>query len=171
MNLNVNDVILYGNDGVCRVIEKVKKKFAGQYNEYYILKPVHNETSTIYVPVDGEKLSGKVRQIISKEEIYSLIELMPQKGTIWIDNESARKDQYKQILSSGDRSMIISLIKTLYIHGQERKSCGKKMHLIDERFMHDAEKIIYEEFSHVLDIRPDQVLPFILEQVKLSENA
>ena len=36
--------------------------------------------------------------------------------------------------------------------------------------MKDAEKLLYDEFAHVLSISPEQVLPFIMEQVELEEK-
>ena len=37
--------------------------------------------------------------------------------------------------------------------------------------MKEAEKMLYEEFAYVLNIRQDQVLPFILEQIQIEEKA
>jgi hypothetical protein len=31
--------------------------------------------------------------------------------------------------------------------------------------MRDAEDLLYAEFAHVLDIKKEQVLPFIMEQI------
>ena len=36
--------------------------------------------------------------------------------------------------------------------------------------MKEAEKMLYEEFAYVLNIRKDQVLPFILNQVQVAEK-
>lgn len=38
----------------------------------------------------------------------------------------------------------------------------------DEHFFKEAERILYEEFALVLKIRPEQVLPFILEQIGID---
>ncbi|MPN50404.1 hypothetical protein SDC9_198030 [bioreactor metagenome] len=89
---------------------------------------------------------------------------------IWISDDAKRKEKYRQILATGDRLQLIRLIKTLHLYGQERKNEGKKLHSADERFMKEAEKMLYEEFSHVLGIHQDQVLPFILEQMEIKEK-
>ena len=64
--------------------------------------------------------------------------------------------------------LIIKLIKTIYLHKMELKNTGKKIHTIDEQFFRDAEKVIYDEFALVLNIRYDQVLPFIINQIALQ---
>lgn len=170
MTLSVNDMILYGTDGVCKVVEKTEKKFLGKTNEYYILQPVHNPTATIYIPVDSEKAAAKIRNILSVDEINALIKSVPDEDTIWIADESKRKEEYRKILAAGDRLQLVRLIKTLYLYDLEKKSEGKKLHLSDERFMKDAEKILYEEFAYVLDIKPNQVGPFITQQLELPEK-
>ena len=44
------------------------------------------------------------------------------------------------------------------------------MHVADERFLNEAEKLLHEEFAHVLHIKREQVLSFIFEQIKIEER-
>ena len=134
--------------------------------EYYVLKPVYDPNSTIFVPLHNAKLTDKMRYVLSAEEIYELIQEMPDENTIWIEEESKRREQYKKILASGDRKDLVCLIKTLYLQQQKLKENGKKLHMAEDRFMKDAEKMLYEEFAHVLTIERDQVLPFIMDQME-----
>lgn len=46
----------------------------------------------------------------------------------------------------------------------------KRLHISDESFLKDAEKLLYEEFAHVLNITKDQVLPFIMRQIEIEEK-
>ena len=62
------------------------------------------------------------------------------------------------------------MIKALYFHQREQQKNGRRLHITDERFMKEAEKMLYEEFAYVLNIRKDQVLPFILNQVQVAEK-
>jgi CarD family transcriptional regulator len=171
MMLNINETIVYGMDGVCKVVGKTRKKVKGKASDYYILKPVYSENSTIFIPVNNEKTAAKVHQILSVEEIHALIREMPNEDTLWIQDEAKRKEEYRKILAGSDRMQLARLIRTLYLHERERKSEGKKLHAVDERCMKEAEKMLYEEFAHVLDIDPDQVLPFILSQIDVKEKS
>ena len=161
---SINDTILYGTHGICRITDIIKEPFKGAKGEYYILAPAQNPASTIYVPVDNEKLTSKMSSILSKDDIYELIKNMPDEEN-WIENKNERADHFRSILASGERSQILSLIKTIYKHREELKSIGKKLHIADETAFKNAEKIIYDEFALVLDIRKDQVIPFIIEQM------
>ena len=42
--------------------------------------------------------------------------------------------------------------------------------MADERFLKDAEKMLYDEFALVLNIREEEVLPFIMEQIAVGEK-
>ena len=44
------------------------------------------------------------------------------------------------------------------------------MHAIDRYFMKEAEKRLHEEFAYVLNIKPEEVIPFITEQVNIEEK-
>ena len=62
------------------------------------------------------------------------------------------------------------MIKALYYHQQEQHAKGRRLHTADEHFFREAEKLLYDEFALVLHIKPEQVLPFIMEQVEIQEK-
>ncbi len=168
MKYKVGDIVLYGLQGVCEIVDITEQNFDGVPTQYYILKPNHDSKSTMYVPVCTEETAPKLRYILSVAEVYELIRTVAEQETMWIENEAERRERYKAVIAGGNRRELISLIKTLHFHKQERKALGKKIHVADERFMKDAEKILYEEFAHVLNIKPEQVLSFIIEQIDLE---
>ena len=135
--------------------------------DYYILKPVYSEGSTVFVPVNNEELTSKMKKILSLDEVKALIQTMPEMELIWIDNDNRRKEKYKEIIKNGNRNELISLIKTLYKHRESLGENGKKFHATDEKFLQDAEKILYDEFKYVLNIKEEEVVPFIIEQIEM----
>ncbi len=161
-----NSVIVYGSYGVCRVSGIVEKKFGKTSAQYYLLEPVGKNTSTVYVPLNSETLLKKMHPVLSAEEILRLVKAMPDEGAIWFENERERRTKYKEIVARGDRLELVRLIKALYLHRKELKDQGKRLHITDERFFKEAEKILYEEFSYVLNIKEEQVLPFIMEELR-----
>ena len=109
-----------------------------------------------------------MRRILSKEEIYELIETMPYEEANWIDNENERKEKYKRIIAGGDRAELIKMIKALYFQKKKRESDGKHLYLSDERFFKEAERILYDEFQYVLKIRKEDLMSFIFERIENS---
>ena len=166
----VGNTVIYGIHGVCQITEITKKEFMGALADYYCLTPLNDKRSTVYIPCDNERLTDKIKRIMSADEIYSLINTMRNEEDIWIDDPHERKKRYSEIVGSGDRHALVRLIKTLYNRREKQTACGKKLHLADEGFLRDAEKLLYDEFAHVLSITKDQVLPFICEQIEISEK-
>ena len=167
----IHDIILYGSRGIYQISEVSERNFRGVSKQYYVLNSIKQDGSVICVPVDSKSLQQKMRRILSSEEIYAIIKAMPYEDSIWIENESKRKEVYREIISRGDRLELIRMIKALYLHKKQQQSNGKKLHAADEQFFKEAERLLYDEFALVLNIRPDQVLPFIIEQVELEEKS
>ncbi len=167
---SVGDTIKYGNHGICKIMGTQDMTIDSKTRPYYVLKPLFKNSSTIYLPIGSEIIEKKMRPALTAEEIYALIRNMPDAETIWVENVNERKEIYKKILLGNDSSTLMRLIKTLYLHGQELKNAGKgkKLHASDERFLKDAENVLYDEFSYVLDIERDEVLPFINKQIEIN---
>ena len=166
----VNDTIMYGTQGICKIVEITEKDFMGTKKEYYVLKPISDEGATLFAPVNNEKIESKMRRILSEEEIYELIETMPYEEGNWIHNENERKEQYKKIIAGGDRTELIRMIKALYFHKKEREADGKHLYLSDERFFKEAERILYDEFQYVLKIQKEELMTFIFTRIENGGN-
>ena len=160
---NVNDAVVYSSYGVCTVKSIENRDFSGETLEYYVLQPVNDIRNTFYVPTKTGKLHEKIRRVCSREEAEKLIEGMNEECNIWIDDEPQRKEEYRKILERGDRHELISLIKTLSSRSRELLRKKKKLHSADERILHDAENVLYDEFAYALDIPREQVAPYIKE--------
>ena len=165
-----NDYIIYGTTGVCKITGIEKKKFnTSAEREYYILKPAYDPNSTIYAPVDNNIIN--IRKIMTVKEVYDLIMAMPDNKTIWIDDINLRKEKYNEILKKGDKVELVKLIRTLYLEIQKKKNEGKKLYVGDEKIMSEAQRLLHEEFALVLNIKVDEVLPFILGELEPTEKS
>lgn len=166
----IDDTVMYDTHGACRIVEITEKNFNGKRLSYYVLKPVYDEKSTVFVPVDNEMLTRRMRRILCEEEICALIRSIPRESVNWIEDEGERKLAYKEVLAQGDRTKLIQTIKALYLHREQQRAEGKKLHVADERFFKEAEKMLYDEFAHVLHVEREEILPFILMQFEAQER-
>ena len=161
MKYKIDDIILYGTDGVCRITDVTERKIGNDTFKYLMLVPVYNEGSTILVPLANERLLNKMSIVPSKSEFMDMIERVRNSEVQWIDNDIKRKEEFHQILDNGDAYSLICLLKAIYKHQCERIAAGKKLHVVDERIMKDAEKVICDEASYSLGISRDGVLSYI----------
>ncbi|MEF9990824.1 MAG: CarD family transcriptional regulator [Romboutsia sp.] len=161
---NIDDYIMYGMTGLCKVVDITSEKFInGEQRKYYVLTPVYYGNTIIKTPVDNKKIP--MRGIISECDLTSLINNMPNIDTLWIDNEKKRNEQFKIMLKTGQCEELVKLIRVIYSNKEYTKSIGKKSHQADENIMKEAERLLNEELSIVLDISPDEVTSYISSQM------
>lgn len=162
----INDVIVYGSQGVCEIVDIEEKSIGGVRKNYFVLKPIKDQGSTIYAPTDNEHVLKKMRKLLTVSEINRLIDSMPEEKTVWIDNVNERKECYKNLLENGDHAALIQMIKAVYAHKKEREAAGKRLHMMDEHFFKDAEQILYNEFQYVLQLSgKDALMTYILARI------
>ncbi len=162
----VNDYVVYGSTGVCQIKSISLENFGGRMErEYYVLNSVNANSMDIYIPTD--KCNVVMRKIMSKEEIYELIKVMPDIESEWISDDHFRKTAFREIIQTGDQKRMVQLIKTIYARKNELEKNGKKLTNSDAETMKTAEKFLYNEFAHVLDIQPEQVDLFIMGRVQI----
>ena len=149
----INDVIVYGTQGVCKIVDTEEKTVGGKTKSYFVLKPVSDPGSTIFVPVDNEIVLKKMHRLLTKDEIHFLIDSMRFENALWIEDENQRKEIYKNILAKGDHLELVKMIKAIYIHKTQREAEGKRLRMSDERFFKDAEQLLYNEFQYVLELK------------------
>lgn len=170
--LNIGEKVLYGAAGACTVTDICTKKFGDKgEQEYYVLVPVHDTRTTLYVPLKNEALQAKMKKLLSPEELEALIDSMPREEAVWINDEKARQESFKSILKSGDRRELIGMTKALYSHRQKVTAMGRKLHMSDERLFKEAEKLLCDEFAVVLDMQPSEVMPFIINKLNAKAAA
>lgn len=162
----VDDLIVYGNHGVCRVagVGTPTVPVADRNRQYYTLRPAYQKDQVIYAPIDNNKTV--MRPVLTKQEADDLIEEIPKLSTVWIVNEKEREAQYKATIRTCDCKELVRMIKTLYERKRERVQSGKKVPVIDERYFHQAEEQLYGELAVVLQIPKEEVSSYIAECAK-----
>lgn len=158
----IGQTVLYGSNGVCTIDDVTEKRIGKSRIEYYVLKPVCTTTSTLFVPTANTKLVSKIRRVLSEEEANRILSDLPVIGE-WNDNKLERCDEFREIITEGDCVELIRLIRLIRDHERVQTARGKRLHISDERFLKEAEKMICEEFSLVLNIGREEVLARILQ--------
>ena len=153
----VDDYIVYGNHGVCRVekIGTVALAMVDKNKVYYTLRPVYKNDAVVYAPVENPK--SVIRPVLTKEDADKLIEEIPTLESVWIGNEKERELQYKAALRSCDCRELIRIIKTLYHRKMNRIKDGKKVTVVDERYFRQAEDQLYGELAFAMNMERSQV--------------
>lgn len=162
----VNDLIVYGNHGVCKVenVGTLSISMADKQKQYYTLRPVYQHESVIYAPVDNNKTI--MRFVLSKEEVEDLIQDIPNIESAWIGNEREREVQYRAALQTCDCRELVKIIKTLYHRKKSRIQDGKKVTVVDEKYFRQAEEQLYGELAFALEMPKDEVGAYIADSIE-----
>ena len=156
------EVILYNPFGVCKIADVREQSFGDMAGEYYVLKPLYREESTIYVPVGNEQLTHKLRSLLSPDEAQTLLRETPPPDIVWIEDSRERSDTYMHRISAGDRPAAIGIIRLLTDHKAEVARLGHKFYASDEKVLSAACRMIGEELAYVLDLPQQDVLDRLL---------
>lgn len=162
----VNDVVIHKRDGVCRISELKEMNLTGEDRLYYVLVPVYDKDSKIYVPADQD--TDNLREPLSVDEINEMIEDLPEQKSAWIENEKTRQREYTHVLDQGSMGDVLRIISALTKKRSSRIRAGRKFHASDERLLNDARRILHGEFAFTLHIKPDDVPDYI--ETKLAET-
>lgn len=167
---NIGDYIMYGKMGVCQILGIDQGVlFDGVKMDYYVLQPVYkNNSSIIKAPVGSPKIH--MRKLVSRQEVYSYIDAMPDMDSVWIVDDKARFQQFNTILSTGNCGDWIDLIRAVYFKKRDRKTGDKSISPRDLEISKEAKRLLHEEFSIPLAITPEEVEQFILSKVGDMDN-
>ena len=154
---NIGDIIVYGVQGICKIDSFETKQIGRQSADYYVLKPLFNESTAVFVPVENELLTAKMQAVLTKTQAEKLVKKVENIDVIKSNDENQKRELYKAILSSGDREKLIALIKTIRLERDIRHQGNKKLNINDEQTLRKAELLIYNELAFVFDVEPDEV--------------
>lgn len=166
MNRNgfdIGEYVSYGINGMCN-IEDIRPMQLSQSVEkmmYYILRPESNPKSTIFVPVNNQKLVSKMRELMTKDEINAMLARMKDRTLEWEKDVRFRTESFHEILNNGVNQDLILMIRCLHRKRQELVQLGKKLPTRDSNTLKTAERLVEEEFAHVLHIKCEEVSDYI----------
>ncbi|MBQ7986383.1 MAG: CarD family transcriptional regulator [Clostridia bacterium] len=154
MDYKKGDYIRYASNGVCLIddIKSIDINRSKNPKSFYVLKPISASSSTIYVPLDNNELVSKMRYILSKTEIDSLINSVKNDKIDWISDRKERNNSFKQIIKDSDPRELLKLVSCIYLKKQELSADGKKLSSTDEGHLLQAEALIENEFAFVLKL-------------------
>ncbi|MEF9954008.1 MAG: CarD family transcriptional regulator [Clostridium sp.] len=162
----VNDYVVYGSHGVCvvRAVGAVSISSADPSRLYYTLEPLYFKGNTVYTPVDNQK--AVMREIISKEDAWKLIEKIPEIEVIKLEADKKPEVGYKEIMGRYECKGWAQIVKTLYLRKQGRLKEGRKNIARDDTYLKAAQDFLFGELAVALGLEKDTVESFIVDRMQ-----
>ncbi len=162
----IGDKVVYGSHGVCCVVGQETRIIDKRNVVYLALEPIGQGSARFLLPTHNPIAMGKLRHMLTREELEMLLQSDEIHKDGWIRDENQRKQTYRELIGSGDRQKLLNMVYTLYQHKAAQQAAGKKVHLCDENFLRDAEKLLVSEISMVLHLDQEQSRQYLREHLK-----
>lgn len=161
------DYVIYGSRGVCEVLDIIPMNMDTMEKDklYYVLHPYHQKENKIFTPVDNHKTI--MRKIVTKEEALFFMNHISEVEELEIMNDKLREKSYKECLLKCDNREWLKIIKTIYLHQQQRVAEKKKMSVIDEMYLKIAEDNLFSELSVALEKTKEEIRKYILTKLDI----
>lgn len=162
----VGQKVVYGSHGVCMVAAQEARVIDRKKVTYLALEPVGQEGTRYLVPTHNAAAMGKLRPMLTQQQLQELMASETVLADAWIRDENQRKQTYRDLIGSGDRVRLMQMVHTLYAHKKAQLAAGKKVHLCDDNFLRDAEKLLSGEFAVVLGMAPEEARQYLRNQLQ-----
>jgi len=134
----IGDKIVYPMHGAGVIEDLEIKEVLGERREYYILRMPIGDMK-VMVPVENIEEVG-VRDIITKEEIKDVFEILEDRKSKMPDNWNRRYRSNLDLIKTGDINQIAEVVRNLSLLDKEKGlSTGER------KMLNDAKKILYSE--------------------------
>lgn len=164
------DQVVYGIHGVCKITDIETKRIGKQDTEYYVLVPVDQPGAKYYVPTQNKAATAKLHPLLTKEELRDLLQAPELHNDNWVKDENHRKQLYRDLITRGDRAALIKMVHGIHQHKLQQSMSGRRLHMCDENFLRDAERLLGSEFALVLNINYDDVGEYVQNTINATEK-
>lgn len=158
------DIIVYGQTGVCEIIDITEKTLINNDKKvYYVLRPIYQQNNVIYAPIDSQKVF--MRPVMDKKDAENLILKIP-------DIKDSIKDiditiqECKDYMTSHNPEQLVLLTAKIYKKKLAVVAQKKKLGFSDEKYMRMAENLLFGELALIFGIEPEQVPEYIKKQIR-----
>ena len=152
MLFSVGDKAVYPAQGV-GIIEAIEtKEFAGQQNDFYVLR-ICDSDMTIMVPTANAEHVG-LRTLIDREHVNEVYELL-RNGKITasgVTSWSRRQRDYTEKIKSGDLLEVAGVLRELYLI-----KAGKELSYGEKKVLELARRLVVKEVAYAEGVAEEQV--------------
>ena len=163
MTYQKGDHVRYGTNGVCVIadIETMTSMDRRSVKDYYVLRPVAESGTKIFVPLDNPALLGKMHAILTREEINEAIRQSAADPLPWVGDRNRRSEAFKEILKTAEPFPFLQLCSCIHGRRLQLSQEGKRLSGSDEAILKQAERLVENEFAFSLDIPRSEVAAYI----------
>ena len=161
----VGELLVYGSHGVCRFLKEDRQVVDRKKVTYLVLEPLGQENARFMVPAHNPVAMSKLRKLPQREELEALLTSPEIQNEAWVTDENRRKQLYRELIGSGDRERLLSMMRAIVRHKEAQAAAGRKCHICDDNFLRDAEKLMIGQIAVVMEMDQEEAKTFLRKKL------
>ena len=159
-----DEYVFHESGGVCRIadIQVAPLDNMPADRSYYIVQPLHDPNSVIYVPVDSDRIF--LRRLLTKAEAQELLSQIPQIAVIEAENAKALRGKYIDAMHTHSPIEWVRVIKTIYQRAQAARA--QRLSETERSFSESAKRHLHTELSLALELPLQEIEQYITTYVQ-----
>lgn len=160
------EYVFHESGGVCKIADIQTAPLEGmpRDREYYVLKPLSDPNSMIYIPVDSDKIF--LRRLLSRAEAEELLDRIPFVRTIEESNAKLLRAKYLELMKMHDPVEWVRVIKTVYLRMNAQTLKSQRISDTERSFAENAKRHLYTELALALELPTDRMEDYITEHIQ-----
>ncbi len=131
---------------------------------YYVMKPVNDPNSVIYIPVDCDRVF--LRRLLNRDEAEELLDRIPFVRTIEETNAKQLREKYVESMRTHDPVEWVRVIKTVYLRANMKTSRSCRLSDTERSFAENAKHYLHTELALALDLPAQGMEEYITNHVQ-----
>ena len=163
-----NQYVYHETGGICKIDDVRYAPLEGMPNDrlYYVLSPLQDRNSTIYVPVDASGVF--LRALMERAEAEALMRSVSSIEPIDEPNAKLLRLKYIEAMRTHQPAEWVRVLKTVY--GREQAKIGRARLSESERgFAENAKRNLATELGMVLGLDARAAECAVLDSIRVTE--
>lgn len=158
----VGGYVTYRAEGVCVIRDIRQERFGEAVETYYVLSPLNDPRSTIFVPLQNQRLLDRMKPLLSPEDLVAMAKETAGERIPWQGDSRARNTVWREILSEGDTRQLMVMLHTIRAHEAEETEKGVRVTGIDLTAKAKGERLLLDQCSMTTNLTEEEQIDRML---------
>ncbi|MBQ7346784.1 MAG: CarD family transcriptional regulator [Clostridia bacterium] len=150
-----DEYVFHESGGICKIadIQTAPLDNMPADRRYYVMHPLHDQNSVIYIPVDSDCIF--LRRLLSRAEAEELLDRIPFVRTIEESNAKLLRAKYQEAMRTHDPVEWVRVIKTVYLRTTAQPPRSGRISETERSFAENAKRNLHAELALALGLSAD----------------
>lgn len=149
---HIGEKIMHRQAGACYIKQITDMDVDDVLKHYYVLEPLLDTKSCIYVSMDENKQKN-IRPVIKPEELKNALSEADSNPMEWMENPKQRYVQFNKLIASFSFQDMLLTFQCLSAQKSE-----SKLNANDEQSLTSVQKLLFSEMSVILNVKYDDIV-------------